>query len=134
DLYAEAGNPGTKLSVASNVSYLMFDDEQGRLLHVAKYPISSHVNAEILNNLGIMYGEKEVTLHGNKYKLRLLTGADTNDHVFPTRFNSPNVSKSEWNRLIGQVMSVAGTGDDLSLPGFWPTYTVANLRLGNQST
>ena len=117
-----------KTPINNTLPWLTFEDRNGSLLYVPRAPLCRDVGSLQLDALGIMFGETTVNIKGLEYKVRLLTGADSLDHPFATRSNSPNVSDSEWDRLIGNVHDGVNTLPDLTAPGYWPVYSNGQLQ------
>lgn len=93
-----------------DTSWLKFQRPDGSLTYVAKKPIKYKISWNHINNAGAVYGDKEVTIKGKKYKIRLLRGynesvaikGDTTEdmknknNVYGGQLNVG----SEWNRLL----------------------------------
>lgn len=87
----------------------------GKELFVAKKPMRHTVSATHLNSLGIVKGQKVITINDKQYKVRLLTGGDGRD---PTA-----VPGGEWDALIRRVHT--------SWPALtrWANYSHADLAM-----
>lgn len=78
-------------------------------LLIPKKPIRLAASWDTLNAAGCVFGQKQITVGGVKYKVRLLTGADSNPavswggagifvHYYPGTHNS------EWSRLFYPII------------------------------
>lgn len=75
----------------------------GKTLFVSRYPIRYGISWFDLNNAGVIFGDRLLTVTGKDYKVRLLTGAGNN----PYAGSEIGVIGSETNDLIGN-MTISG--------------------------
>lgn len=87
---------------------------EGKELIVSKKSIRHSITWDQIHSRGCAFGESTITVLGNKYKVRLLKGADHN----PTQIVSPGYGyhiegshESEWNRLFYPLVK-----DDSNIP------------------
>ncbi len=90
----------------------------GKLLWVAKRPLRYLPSWNQLNARGIVYGTRTVTIANKQYKVRLLTGSDSDP--------SDGADGGEWNRLIYPVCSSRPSGTPI-----WASYSIAQLGLSS---
>ena len=64
---------GTAFS--NNAGWMRFEDK-GKPLFISKQPLRRGVSWNQLNALGLVFGQKVVTISGQRYKVRLLTGGN----------------------------------------------------------
>lgn len=95
---------------AETVPWLKFS-YFGKLLHVAKRPISKNMTWKALNDMGLVTGERIIQLGNKRYRVRLLHGA-------------ANDFGNEWNDLIYRVHYQDPTNT------FWEKFTDEELGLG----
>lgn len=103
----------------------------GKELIVSKKTIRHSISWDQINNAGCVFGAKIVTIQGQQYKVRLLTGADHN----PTQLPSPGYGyflegshNSEWSRLFYPLITDDAYLNDQYTGPKDPRYT--NLDLG----
>ena len=93
---------------AEGAGYLKFILD-GKELTVSKKPIRLAASWDTLNAAGCVFGQKQITIGGKTYKVRLLKGADSNPavswggagifvHYYPGTHNS------EWSRLFYPII------------------------------
>lgn len=93
-----------------DTNWLKFQRPDGSLTYVAKKPIKNYISWDHINNAGAVYGDKEVTIKGKKYRIRLLRGYNESVAIkSDTAENAKNKNGvyggqlnvgSEWNRLL----------------------------------
>lgn len=111
----------------SEEPWLKFASE-GRTLFVAKKPLRYNISWDQIHARGAVFGEREIELLGDAYKVRLLTGADTNPTPVASGYNPIGTSKSEWNRLLYAVHNGVHTRvENTTPPGDWPLYSDTDL-------
>lgn len=119
----------------SNEPWLKFLTREGKTLYVAKKPFRYNLNWNQLNTLGITLGVTTVVIGGNTYKVRLLTGMDTEYYNGSISVYNPlHVNNSEWNRLMYPLHNGNHIDtNNLTLPGYWPLYSDLDLGIGPNS-
>jgi hypothetical protein len=122
---------GSALAMAVGLSagYPIGDDttpwlgfnHQGRRLFVAKRGLRHSIDWNTLNSLGIVFGTTTVQIGEHTYKVRLITGGNTNPST---------AAGGEWNDLLFRVSAEdpLGLGADL-----WADYTAADLGVGQDN-
>ena len=88
-----------------NTNWLKFQRPDGSLTYVAKKPIKYKISWKSINDAGAVYGDKEVTIKGKKYKIRLLRGYNESVGIKDLankedEFRGNLNVGSEWNRLL----------------------------------
>lgn len=73
--------------------WLGFEDE-GQIKYVAMHPLKVGVSLSALLEASVVNGNRELSIRGERYRIRLLDGADPHG--------------SEWDRLIGSVVDRDG--------------------------
>ncbi|EBV8434091.1 hypothetical protein AVA65_07565 [Salmonella enterica subsp. enterica serovar Minnesota] len=101
---------GVPNGINPDVEWLKFSVE-GKIIYVAKRPISRMVSYSSLAQLNLVNGDRIVDLNGDQYKLRLLSGDDTDT--------------SDWNRVMYRVSEDDPTGT------FWEEFTDEELGVNN---
>ncbi len=111
----------------SNEPWLHFELD-GKTLFVAKKSYRHSVSWDHINARGAVFGTRTVTIQGRTYKVRLLTGADTNPTSVAVGYNPIGTEESEWNRLLYNVHNGVHTNtNNTTPPGEWPLYSDADL-------
>ncbi len=111
----------------SNEPWLHFELD-GKTLYVAKKPYRNNLSWNHIHNRAAAMGTTTVTIQGRTYKVRLLTGANTNPTPPVFGYNPIDTEESEWNRLIYTVHNgVHGDHNNTTPPGAWPLYSDADL-------
>lgn len=108
--------------------WLRFDYEGVELI-VSKKSIRYNISWDQINAAGCVFGSKVITINGNQYRVRVLTGADNNPtQVNPATGYYVNGShNSEWSRLFYPLVR-----DDAYIPPEIrnPNAPYTNLQLG----
>jgi hypothetical protein len=113
----------------------------GKTLYIPKKPIRSSVAWADLYALGLVYGapgngaapsgqpvdqDKKIVVAGNKYEVRLMTGAEADPTAFPINQTDPATTQnSEWSRLIYRVWESDPTAT------FWEKFTDSDLGVND---
>lgn len=93
---------GTAINEGSG--WLKFEMDGVELI-VAKKSIRERLSWNHLNVLGLVFGETEVKIGGNLYKVRLLSGADNDPSVSPYSVNyREGTHESEWSKLFYPIV------------------------------
>lgn len=115
----------------TNEPWLKFNLD-GKTLYVAKKSYRHSISWDQIHARGAVFGTRTVTINGDTYKVRLLTGADTNPTPVTTGYSSIGTSNSEWERLIYAVHNGVHTNtSNRTPPGAWPLYSDADLLVYN---
>lgn len=101
---------GVPNGINPDVEWLKFSVE-GRIIYVAKRPISKMVSYGSLSGLNLVNGNRIVEVDHEQYKIRLLTAEDSDT--------------SDWNRVMYRVSEDDPTGT------FWEEFTDAELGINN---
>lgn len=121
----------------SDAGWLKFSLEN-RTLYVAKRPFRYNLMGNDLYNLGVMYGNLQITVSGKQYKVRLLKGrGDGLTTSIPDGYDTEPTWGSEWNRLMYHVSASpnggAMTSEGISV-GDWAQFSDEELGIvGNGS-
>lgn len=120
---------GTLINEGSG--WLRFDYE-GTELIVAKKTMRHSISWDHLNSVGCVFGSKVITILGNQYKVRLLTGADTDPSVDATGYYVEGTHNSEWSHLFYPLI----TDDSYVNAGYTgykdPRYTMSQLQMNTK--
>lgn len=101
---------GVPNGINPDVEWLKFSVE-GRIIYVAKRPISKMVSYGSLAGLNLVDGNRIIDIDHEQYKLRLLTAEDSDT--------------SDWNRVMYRVSEDDPTGT------FWEEFTDEELGINN---
>lgn len=91
---------------------------QGKTLFVAKQPFRTAIGMDKLKIANIVNGSRIITVLGNQYKIRLITGTDGAGET---------TAGGEWNDLIYRVAA----GTQIAAGDKWANYTAAELIFGS---
>lgn len=97
----------------------------GKELIVAKKSIRHSISWDHINAADCVYGNKTVTINGKLYKVRLLTGADTDPTPVGSGYYMDGTHNSEWSRLFYPIVN-----DDAYIPDRDPSAPYTQLDLG----
>lgn len=100
----------------------------GKILYVSKRPIRHSISWDHLNLKNVVYGDTNIFIRGNEFKVRLLKGADTDPSVNLTGNYLEGTHNSEWSRLFYPLVSDDQYLIDQYTGPKYPSYT--NLELG----
>lgn len=101
---------------------------QGRKLYVAKKPFRYGLPFNSISQLGADYGNVTVTVGNYLFKVRLLTGADTDPtSITRSTYDPVGTHNSEWNQLMYRINETEIASDPRPK---WATYTDQDLSLG----
>lgn len=115
---AVALNSGTNIN--STGGFLKFIDE-GKEILVARLPFKSSISWDQLNAAKLIKGEKQISIQGHQYKVRLLTGGNG---------DPSSAAGGEWNKYMYSVS--AGRPASYNGPIF-ENYADNVLLIGNAS-
>lgn len=111
----------------TNAGWLHFELD-GKTLYVAKKPLRYAVSWNQIHAQGAVFGTRTVTINGESFKVRLLTGADVDPTPYVSNYDPVNSWGSEWNRLIYNVHDGEHTNaNNTTPPGAWPLYSDTDL-------
>lgn len=106
----------------------------GKIIAIAQTPIASNVSWDELNERGLVYGEKIITISGKKYKVRLLkTLAEGDRYELPPNTALDNQKPfytvgSEYNRtILNMVNNSQQPGERNQGEAPWENYNGAML-------
>lgn len=104
----------------------------GKILFVAKKTYRYSVTWDAINAANAVYGDKIITIGGYAFKLRLLTGAESDPSSLTRNTADPAGSEvSEWNKLIYKVhVDVPSSQSGAN----WVNYTNTDLDVGGTSS
>lgn len=99
-------------SLGLTAGYSVYDTQpwlhftlDGKQLYVAKKPYRTHVTWRDLELVNAVYGNRQVIIGSNTYKVRLLKGANADPAPLTATFDPPGTHGSEWNRLFYHIHS-----------------------------
>lgn len=89
----------------SDAGWLMFVDAvDGKTKYISKKPLRYNLNWNHLNSRGAVRGTARVVIAGATYKVRLLSGANSNPStVGHSSWDHPGTHGCEWNRLLYHI-------------------------------
>lgn len=90
------------ISQFSNEPWLKFA-YLGDLVFVAKKPIRHSISWNHINEKGCVFGEKIVTIEGQRYKVTLLKTKTEGKQDVSSGYQGAILHNSMWNRLMGQI-------------------------------
>lgn len=129
----------------SDAGWLKFaDGVDGKTKYISKKPLRHSISWNHINAVGAVFGSANVSINGGTYKVRLLSGANTNPSTTPNgSFDRPGTHGTEWNRLLYRVSAgpFADMANTLASEGIstgdWAQYTEIDLlphrKYGNGS-
>lgn len=96
--------------------WLKFIDN-GKEFYIAKKAFRGNVKWTTLNSLGLVFGEKVVTIGGKNYKVRLMTGS----------LDNSTTTGGEWNQYFYPLYNQPGVNNAIYQTTRWANYTNADL-------
>lgn len=121
------------VSLHSTAGWLHFEDE-GKTKYISKRPLRHTVSWDELNAVGAVFGTKTAIINGDTYKVRLLSGANTNPSTAVNgSFDHAGTHGCEWNRLLYHISAKPFTNGNNRLAsegivvGDWASYSEADL-------
>ena len=125
------------VSQHSNTGWLLFKDTvDGKTKYISKKPLRHTVSWDQLNTVGAVFGSKTVVINGDMYKVRLLSGANSNPATGSSGWDAPYTHGCEWNRLMYHISAKpfkAGTSNTLASEGIaegdWASYAEADIGM-----
>ena len=123
----------TEGTAITDAGWLKFSLD-GRVLYVSKKPLRHSISWDHLQSKGVVTGTKTITIGGEVYKVRLLSGANTNPSTAANgSFDHPGTHGCEWNRLMYRVSAkpFGNSNNILASEGItegdWASYSEADL-------
>ncbi|HCF71936.1 MAG TPA: hypothetical protein DER33_10220 [Syntrophomonas sp.] len=103
----------SQIYLNNNIDWVKFGYE-GKILFIARKPIRRAISWNDLNNIGCVYGTKQVTFDGITYKCRLVRLRDADPGVTNGRDITllANVRLSIWDNLTDDELHFNQSGDD----------------------
>lgn len=118
----------------ADAGWLKFADSvDGKTKYISKRPLRSNINWDQLNAVGAVFGSKTVVIKGLTYKVRLLSGANSNPATGSSGWDAPYTHGCEWNRLMYHISAkpFANPSNTLQSEGItegdWASYSEADL-------
>ena len=71
-----------------------------RVCLVAKRPLRYGISWNAIDEVGAVFGEQQVSIQGQTFKVRLMRGSRTNPMTFKIGDNPDTTWGSEWNRVM----------------------------------
>lgn len=118
-----------------DAGWLKFEDSvDGKTKYVAKRPLRHTISWDMLHAVGAVWGTVSVVINGSTYKVRLLSGDNSNPATAQSdSFDHPGTHGCEWNRLMYRI-SAKPFGDSRNtlasegiVEGDWASYSEADL-------
>lgn len=97
-------------------SWLHFETQEGSTLYVMRNPCRHTVSWDQLHARGAVFGTRELTIKGRRFKVRLLKGANSDPALSGGNRDPERSWGSEWNRLLYPVTKPTSREEEL------PTY------------
>lgn len=136
DALASAIGLSAGVSQHSTAGWLKFEDSvDGKTKYIAKRPLRHSVSWNQIQAKGAVFGTVQVIVNGDAYKVRLLSGANSNPAVAATNntYDHAGTHGCEWNRLMYRVSgkpfripSNKLTSEGISV-GDWASYSEKDL-------
>ncbi len=99
-----------------------------KTLFVAKRPFRYSISWDNINNVGAIFGTTQVNIGGVLYKVRVLSGFNTDPHPNQTGHDIEITHGTEWNRLMYNVhQTVPGS----QVGPNWAEYTDFQIHVGS---
>lgn len=94
----------TGVSQNSDAGWLLFEDSvDGKTKYISKKTLRHTISWDQLNAKGAVFGTATVVIKGDTYKVRLLSGANTNPAKGASGWDAPYTHGCEWNRLLYHI-------------------------------
>lgn len=93
------------VSQYSDAGWLHFEDSvDGLTKYISKKPLRHSISWDSIDAVGAVFGSKTVVINGDMYKVRLLSGANSNPATTANgSFDHPGTHDCEWNRLLYHI-------------------------------
>ena len=118
----------------ADAGWLHFEDTvDGKTKYISKKPLRYSISWDHINAVGAVFGTAMVVIKGLTYKVRLLSGANTNPAKGSSGYDAPYTHGCEWNRLMYRVSAkpFGHASNTLASEGIvegdWASYTEADL-------
>ena len=119
----------------STAGWLLFKDTvDGRTKYISKKPLRHSISWDALHARGAVFGTATVVIKGLTYKVRLLSGANSNPAKGSSGWDAPYAHGCEWNRLMYHISAKpfeAGASNTLASEGIeegdWASYSEGEL-------
>ena len=122
----------------ADAGWLHFEDTvDGKTKYISKKPLRRSISWDQLNAVGAVFGTATVVIKGLTYKVRLLSGANSNPATGSDGFDAPHTHGCEWNRLMYHISAkpfghVSNTlASEGIQEGDWASYSEADLVTHN---
>lgn len=120
----------------ADAGWLHFEDTvDGLTKYISKRPLRHSISWDSIHAVGAVFGTRTVVVNGETYKVRLLSGANTDPATGSSGFDAQNTHGSEWNRLMYWI-SAKPFGDSSNTlqsegitVGNWASYSEADLLM-----
>lgn len=122
---------GTPMADAGWLKFVDSVDEKTK--YVSKRPLRHSIGWDHIHAVGAVFGTSTVIVAGRTYKVRLLSGANSNPAVGAWGHDSPHTHGCEWNRLLYRISAKPFSDPDNTLTsegieeGDWASYSEADL-------
>lgn len=124
----------TQGTVIPDSGWLKFTDSvDGLTKYISKKPLRSHISWDQIHSRGAVFGSKTVVINGDTYKVRLLSGANSNPATAASGYDAPHTHGCEWNRLMYRISAKPfGTASNTLASegiatGDWASYSEKDL-------
>ena len=124
------------VSQHSNAGWLHFEDTvDGKTKYISKKPLRHSVSWDSINARGAVFGTATVVIKGDTYKVRLLSGANSNPATGSSGWDAPYTHGCEWNRLMYHISAkpFRDASNTLASEGItegdWASYSEADLLM-----
>ena len=119
----------------SDAGWLHFEDTvDGQTKYISKKSLRHSISWDQLNAVGAVFGTATVVIKGLTYKVRLLSGANSNPATTVNNsYDHPGTWGSEWNRLMYRISAkpFGNVRNTLASEGIatgdWASYSEADL-------
>lgn len=118
----------------ADAGWLKFEDSvDGQTKYISKKPLRHTISWDHIHSVGAVFGTASVVIKGLTYKVRLLSGANSNHAKVAHGFDAPYTHGCEWNRLLYHISAKPfGTAANFLASegiteGDWASYSEADL-------
>lgn len=117
----------------SNEPWLKFKDPvDGKTKYVAKHTYRHSISRDHLDAVGIVTGNRTITVGGKTYRVRLMKGAPSNPYLGASGRDLIETHGSEWNRLMYRVIinpfgTTSPTSEEGIVFGEWAKYDEVDM-------
>lgn len=125
------------VSQHSTAGWLLFEDTvDGKTKYISKRPLRHTISWDQINARGVVFGTTTVAIQGNTYKVRLLSGANSNPSTTANGSDDhAGTHGCEWNRLLYHISAkpFASAGNTLRSEGIttgdWAGYSENDIGM-----